>query len=195
MLIVTCTKSYRLKKSDCDAFILIDSTNNTTAEKDSGTNECVRGYDLIDNVKEAIKVVCPLTVSCADIVALATRDVVPLSGGPTYGVPTGRLDGLVSNNEVNIPPPTFPVKVLSQFFMTKGITTEEMVALLGAVPSVLRKPDPTMDPTLDAKLVKLCKSNVDGATFLDQNTSFVIDQEIYKQILLKRVVWDLQFEN
>ncbi|RHN47549.1 putative peroxidase [Medicago truncatula] len=128
MLIVTCTKSYRLKKSEL----------RSSLEKDSGTNECVRGYDLIDNVKEAIKVVCPLTVSCADIVALATRDVVPLSGGPTYGVPTGRLDGLVSNNEVNIPPPTFPVKVLSQFFMTKGITTEEMVALLGAVPSVLR---------------------------------------------------------
>lgn len=46
-----------------------------------------------------------------------------------------------------------------------------------------------MDPTLDAKLVKLCKSNVDGATFLDQNTSFVIDQEIYKQILLKRGIF------
>jgi hypothetical protein len=35
--------------------------------------------------------------------------------------------------------------------------------------------DPALDPGLDTKLVKLCNSNTNGAAFLDQNTSFVVD--------------------
>jgi len=33
-----------------------------------------------------IGAVCPSTISCADIIALATRDAVTLSGGPKYNV-------------------------------------------------------------------------------------------------------------
>ncbi|XP_058740119.1 peroxidase 44-like [Vicia villosa] len=189
----------------CDASLLIDSTKNTTSEKNTGANASVRGYDLIDDVKEAIEATCPSTVSCADIIALATRDTVALSGGPKYNVPTGRRDGLVSNgNDVNLPGPGIPIPALTQFFAAKGITVEEMVTLLGAhtvgvahcnffssrLSSNREQPDPTMDPALDAKLVKLCKSS-NGAAFLDQNTSFVVDNEFYKQILVKRGVMQI----
>ncbi|XP_039683268.1 peroxidase 44 [Medicago truncatula] len=190
----------------CDASLLIDSTKNNISEKDTGANDSVRGYDLIDDVKEAIEAACPSTVSCADIVALATRDAVALSGGPKYNIPTGRRDGLIANrDDVDLPGPNIPIGALSQFFAAKGITTEEMVTLLGAhtvgvahcgffasrLSSVRGKPDPTMDPALDTKLVKLCKSNSDGAAFLDQNTSFTVDNEFYKQILLKRGIMQI----
>lgn len=155
-------------------------------------------------MKESLESACPSTVSCADIITLATRDATALSGGPKYAVPTGRRDGLISNvNEVGIPGPNAPVQIISQFFASKNITTQEMVTLFGAHTvgvahcgffssrlSSFRggQPDPTMDPALDAKLVKLCNTNgnVDPAAFLDQNTSFTVDNEFYKQILLKR---------
>ncbi|KAK7396116.1 hypothetical protein VNO78_16896 [Psophocarpus tetragonolobus] len=189
----------------CDASILINSTKSNTAEKDSGANDSVRGYDLIDEVKQTLEDACPSTVSCADIITLATRDAVALSGGPKYDVPTGRRDGLVSNiNNVNIPGPNSLVSVISQFFEKNlGLTTQEMVTLFGAhtvgvahcsffanrLSSSGGKPDPTMDPALSAKLVKLCSSSRDDpATPLDQKTSFLVDNEFYKQILAKKGV-------
>ncbi|CAI8613678.1 unnamed protein product [Vicia faba] len=190
----------------CDASLLIDPTKNTTSEKQTGANASVRGFDLIDDVKEAIEATCPSTVSCADIIALATRDAVALSGGPKYNVPTGRRDGLVSNrNDVDLPGPGIAIPDLKKFFAAKGITVEEMVTLLGAhtvgvahcgfflsrLSSNREKPDPTMDPALDTKLVNLCKSSNTAAAFLDQNTSFVFDNEFYKQILLKRGVMQI----
>ena len=94
----------------CDASILIDSTSKEQSEKDAGPNLTVRGYELIDAAKKNLEAACPSKVSCADIVALATRDAVFLSGGPFYPVPTGRRDGLVSNpDEVNLPGPTLSV--------------------------------------------------------------------------------------
>ncbi|XP_027348129.1 peroxidase 44-like [Abrus precatorius] len=189
----------------CDASILIDSTDDTP-EKESGTNEGVRGFDLIDEVKESLEAACPSTVSCADIITLATRDAVALSGGPKYDVPTGRRDGLVSNaNDIKIPGPSNPVSVISQFFASKGITTQEMVTLFGAhtvgvahcsffsdrFSNSQGKPDPTMDPSLSAKLMKLCNSTGDPATPLDQKTSFLVDNQFYKQILVKRGVLEI----
>ncbi|KHN42187.1 Peroxidase 44 [Glycine soja] len=185
----------------CDASILINSTKANTAEKEAGANGSVRGYDLIDEAKKTLEAACPSTVSCADIITLATRDAVALSGGPQYDVPTGRRDGLVSNiDDVNIPGPNTPVSVTSQFFASKGITTQEMVTLFGAHTVGVAhcsffdgrlsgaKPDPTMDPALNAKLVKLCSSRGDPATPLDQKSSFVFDNEFYEQILAKKGV-------
>lgn len=189
-----------MQSQGCDASILINSTNGNTAEKDSGTNGGVRGYDLIDDVKETLEAACPSTVSCADIITLATRDAVALSGGPKYAVLTGRRDGLVSvTSDVNIPGPSSPVSTISQFFNSLGLSTQEMVTLFGAhtvgvahcsfFTNRLSSPDPTMDPALNAKLVKLCNSrNDDPATGLDQKTSFVFDNEFYKQILAKKGV-------
>ncbi|XP_061348040.1 peroxidase 44 [Gastrolobium bilobum] len=184
----------------CDASILIDSTKNNTSEKNTTANATVRGYDLIDEVKESLEATCPSTVSCADIITLATRDAVALSGGSKYVVPTGRHDGLVSNsNEVDLPGPSTPVPLASQIFAKKGITTEEMVTLLGAHTVGVahcnffsnrlgRVPDPSMDPALEAKLAKLCNSTLsdDPAAFLDQKTPFLVDNQFYKQVLVKR---------
>ena len=189
----------------CDASILIDSTSNNQAEKDAGPNTSVREFALIDQIKTQLEAACPKTVSCADIIALGTRDAVALARGPKYSVPTGRRDGKISRaSEVNLPGPTFTVAQAQQSFSARGLTINDMVVLLGghtvgtAHCSFFQDritnfqgtgaPDPTMDKALVTKLRAVCGSNpnVNPTAFLDQNTSFVVDNEFYNQIKNKR---------
>ena len=71
----------------CDASVLIASPNND-AEKDSPDDDSLAGdgYDTVNRVKTRLEKECPGVVSCSDILALATRDVVHLvsSGTPLY---------------------------------------------------------------------------------------------------------------
>ena len=60
----------------CDASVLLDSTTNTTAEKDASPNLSLSGYDVIDDIKARLEEECPEIVSCADILTLAARDAV-----------------------------------------------------------------------------------------------------------------------
>ena len=53
---------------------MIDSTTGKPSEKIAGPNASVRGFEIIDEAKREIELVCPKTVSCADIVTIATRD-------------------------------------------------------------------------------------------------------------------------
>lgn len=62
-------------KKGCDASILVDGNN---SEKTAFANAGVRGYEIIDLAKAAVEAICPSLVSCADIVAIATRDAVSL---------------------------------------------------------------------------------------------------------------------
>ena len=59
----------------CDASVLLDSLAKQ-AEKDAPPNKILRGYEVIERVKTALEIHCPGVVSCADIVALVSRDVV-----------------------------------------------------------------------------------------------------------------------
>ncbi|MED6118937.1 hypothetical protein PIB30_007442 [Stylosanthes scabra] len=188
----------------CDASILIDSKKGNQSEKDAGANGTVRGFEIIDEAKKLLEKACPNTVSCADIITLATRDSVDMAGGPKYAVPTGRRDGLVSNpNNVNLPGPDSTVAQAFQIFRSNGMSLNEMVTLLGAHTvgvahcgffiNRLGGSDKTMDATLSSNLGKLCGTpskpkNNNGKTFLDQNTSLVFDNQFYKQILKRQGV-------
>lgn len=197
----------------CDASILIDSTSTNQTEKDAFANLTVRGYELIDLIKFNLEITCPQTVSCADIIALATRDSVALAGGPQYNIPTGRRDGLISRaDEVDLPGPASTVSQAQQAFRTRGMTINDMVVLLGGHSIGVTHcsffqdrltnfqgtggPDPTMDPDLVTDLTNTCGSdpNSDPTVFLDENSSFVLDNEYYNQIMNNRGLLEIDQE-
>ncbi|CDY47353.1 BnaCnng14900D [Brassica napus] len=117
----------------CDASILLDSTNDNTAEKDSPGNLSLRGYEIIYDTKQEIENTCPGVVSCADILAMAARDAVFWAGGPFYQIPKGRFDGKRSKIEdtKNLLPPSFNASQLIQAFGQRGFSPKDVVALSG----------------------------------------------------------------
>ncbi|KAG8383335.1 hypothetical protein BUALT_Bualt04G0001800 [Buddleja alternifolia] len=180
----------------CDASILIDSTKDNTAEKDSPANLSLRGYEIIDAAKEQIERQCPGVVSCADIVAMAARDAVFFSGGPVYDIPTGRKDGRRSKIEdtINLPPPTLNSSELIRMFGQRGFTAQEMVALSGAhtlgiarctsFKSRLNNVDSTLDTQFAKTLSKTCSAGDNAAQPFD-STRNTFDNDYFNALLRK----------
>ncbi|GLJ26737.1 hypothetical protein SUGI_0520970 [Cryptomeria japonica] len=121
----------------CDASVLITSTAQHKAERDADINLSLSGdgFDAVTRAKTAVEAKCPGIVSCADIMAIATRDLLTLVGGPYYDVKKGRKDSLVSDAwrvDGNIPLTTMSVDELNTLFATRGFNQTEMTALSGA---------------------------------------------------------------
>ncbi|XP_027178334.1 peroxidase 51-like [Coffea eugenioides] len=123
----------------CDASVIIASTPNNQAEKDHPDNLSLAGdgFDTVIKAKAAVDAVasCRNKVSCADILAMAARDVIALAGGPSYAVELGRLDGLSSTaSSVNgrLPKPSFNLNQLNAIFAANGLSQTDMIALSGA---------------------------------------------------------------
>ncbi|MCV5004502.1 hypothetical protein OFM39_33120, partial [Escherichia coli] len=57
----------------CDGSVLITGSG---TERSTPQNSGIQGYDAIDDAKAQLEAACPGVVSCADILALATRDAV-----------------------------------------------------------------------------------------------------------------------
>ncbi|KAL4184188.1 hypothetical protein AMTRI_Chr11g102110 [Amborella trichopoda] len=156
----------------CDGSVLIDSTKDNTAEKDSPANLSLRGYEVVDEAKQEVEKQCPGLVSCADILAMAARDAVLLSGGPLYDVPKGRKDGRRSKIEdtINLPPPILNASQLIKTFSQHGFSAQEMVALAGGhtlgvarcssfkgrLSDSTHSADPTMSPDFAKTLSSTC---------------------------------------
>ncbi|KAK6923358.1 hem peroxidase [Dillenia turbinata] len=77
----------------CDASLLLDDTPTMLGEKHSLENK------VIDEAKAAVEKICPGVVSCADILVMASRDAVVLSGGITWDVKLGRKDSLTASQK------------------------------------------------------------------------------------------------
>ncbi|OQU79221.1 hypothetical protein SORBI_3008G114700 [Sorghum bicolor] len=117
----------------CDASVLLDSTAGNTAEKDAAPNGSLGGFDVIDTAKAVLEAICPGTVSCADIVALAARDAVSLQlGRDLWDVQLGRRDGVVSRASealADIPSPSDNFTTLEARFGSKGLDVKDLVIL------------------------------------------------------------------
>ncbi|KAK4492997.1 hypothetical protein RD792_000036 [Penstemon davidsonii] len=121
----------------CDASVLLNFTSSTgnQTEKVAVPNQTLRGFGFIDRVKSLLEAECPGVISCADIVALVARDSVVAIGGPSWRVPTGRRDGVVSNASealAQIPAPTSNFSTLQTDFANKGLNLKDLVLLSGA---------------------------------------------------------------
>ncbi|XP_071693426.1 peroxidase 31-like [Rutidosis leptorrhynchoides] len=121
----------------CDASVLVSSTHFNKAERDADINLSLPGdgFDVVVRAKTALELTCPGVVSCSDILAVATRNLVTMMGGPFYNVKLGRRDGRVSSAwrvEGNLPRPSMNVNQLIALFKSKGFSVQEMVALTGA---------------------------------------------------------------
>ncbi|KDP28962.1 hypothetical protein JCGZ_19656 [Jatropha curcas] len=163
----------------CDASILIDGPN---TEKTAGPNLLLRGYEVIDDAKTQLEAACPGIVSCADILALAARDSVILTNGPSWAVPTGRRDGRVSSasDAANLPGFTDSIAVQIQKFADLGLNTQDLVTLVGGhtigtsacqffryrlynFTTTGNGADPSIDPSFLPQLQTLCPQNGDAS--------------------------------
>ncbi|XP_010689572.2 peroxidase 27 [Beta vulgaris subsp. vulgaris] len=193
----------------CDASLLINPTaaNNQT-EKTAIPNSTLRGFEIIDNIKSALERECPGVVSCADILALASRDAVTTISGPWWEVPTGRRDGKVSlASEANalIPSPFADIATLKQNFAALGLTTKDLVVLSGShtigighcfvIQSRLYNftgngdTDPSISPSYAAWLKTRCRPSSNDFTsfvFMDRITPKVFDEKYYTMVTQNR---------
>ncbi|KAF7809621.1 Peroxidase 64 [Senna tora] len=187
----------------CDASVLLNSKGNNKAEKDGPPNISLHAFHAIDNAKSQVENSCPGVVSCADILALAARDAVFLSGGPSWDVPKGRKDGRTSkaSETIQLPAPTFNISQLQQSFSQRGLSMEDLVALSGGHTlgfshcssfqnrihnfNTTHDVDPSLKPSFAAKLKSICplKSRPKNAgTTIDPSTT-TFDNTYYKAIL------------
>ncbi|XP_027127002.1 putative Peroxidase 48 isoform X1 [Coffea arabica] len=120
----------------CDASVLLTDTNGTSVvERQAIPNRTLKGFEFIDMIKEELEKECPGVVSCSDIMVLATRNCILLSGGPYYPVYTGRRDNnqsFFSEALSDIPRPNGKIFEALHLFSLRGFNTRETVALLGA---------------------------------------------------------------
>ncbi|KAL6647669.1 hypothetical protein ACP70R_015106 [Stipagrostis hirtigluma subsp. patula] len=187
----------------CDASVVVASTANNTAEKDHPNNLSLAGdgFDTVARAKAAVDAVprCRGRVSCADILAMATRDVIALAGGPAYAVELGRLDGLSSTaSSVNgkLPAPFLNLDQLTAVFAVNGLSQADMIALSAGHTVGLahcrtfsgRISGPSADPTLNqsyaAQLRAECPPNVDPriAVSMDPATPRAFDNQYFKNL-------------
>lgn len=183
----------------CDASVLLNSKGSSKAEKDGPPNVSLHAFYVTDSAKKQVEALCPGVVSCADILALAARDAVFLSGGPTWDVPKGRKDGRTSkaSETVQLPAPTFNISQLQQSFSQRGLSMEDLVALSGghtlgfahcsSFQSRINtnNVDPTINPSFAESLRNVCpihnKAKNAGANMDPSSTTF--DNTYYKLIL------------
>ncbi|KAI9123217.1 hypothetical protein K1719_006106 [Acacia pycnantha] len=120
----------------CDASVLLANAN---AEKDHPDDLSLAGdgFDTVIKAKAAVDrdPQCRNKVSCADILALATRDVINLAGGPFYDVELGRRDGRIStiaSVQHSLPQPSDTLDQLNSQFSRRGLSQTDLIALSGA---------------------------------------------------------------
>uniref|UniRef100_A0A2N9IQ84 peroxidase n=1 Tax=Fagus sylvatica TaxID=28930 RepID=A0A2N9IQ84_FAGSY len=179
---------------------------NSDAEKDAQDNLSLAGdgFDTVIKAKQAVEQSCPGIVSCADILAIAARDVVVLGGGPSFNVELGRRDGLISQASRvagNLPDPTFHLNELNTMFAEHNLSQNDMIALSGAHTlgfshcsrfanrlysfSSSSLVDPSLNSDYAKQLEAACPQNVDPSIAIDMDpvTPRTFDNVYYQNLV------------
>ncbi|PWA56365.1 peroxidase superfamily protein [Artemisia annua] len=198
----------------CDGSVLLNFTSSSgnQTEKVAVPNRTLRGFGFIDAIKSLVEAECPGVVSCADIIALAARDSIVLTGGPSWKVPTGRRDGLLSNASealAQIPAPTDNITILIQKFANKSLDLKDLVLLSGAhtigiahCPSFSNRlynftGVGDRDPSLDSEYADVlrstkCRTQNDNTTIveMDPGSRKTFDLSYYTLLLKRRGLFE-----
>ncbi|KAG6396483.1 hypothetical protein SASPL_142634 [Salvia splendens] len=190
----------------CDASILLDTTptSEQVEKKAKHNGPLVRGYEVVDDIKAELEKACPGVVSCADILAFATRDSLVYSGVPFYGVTAGRRDArasLATNVEGNLPLPDATAEDNIRLFEKKGMMLEDLILLVGAHSigtahcSIVagRFRDKEKEKNIDKgywikmQTMTVCQSEIQDVPF-DPFSHHKMDSRFYKELLTNRAL-------
>ncbi|GFZ20756.1 peroxidase superfamily protein [Actinidia rufa] len=186
----------------CDGSVLLDGSD---GEKFAFPNlNSARGFEVMDSIKSSVESACPGVVSCADILAIAARDAILLSGGNSWKVLLGRRDGLVANQtgaNIALPAPTEKIPSITAKFAAQGLNLTDVVVLSGGHSigfarcvtfsdrlfnfSSTGAPDSTMETTMVSDLQGRCPITGDGnntAPF-DRNSTDLFDNHYFQNLL------------
>ncbi|AQL03622.1 Peroxidase 4 [Zea mays] len=188
----------------CDGSVLLDETPFFESEKDATPNaNSLHGFDVIDEIKSYVEHACPATVSCADILALASRDAVALLGGPSWKVQLGRKDSRVANRtgaEYGLPAPNSTLAELINLFKQYDLDARDMAALSGAhtigtarchhyrdrVYGYNGEGGADIDPSFAELRRQTCQSAYDAPAPFDEQTPMRFDNAYYRDLVGRR---------
>ncbi|KAG8058580.1 hypothetical protein GUJ93_ZPchr0002g23954 [Zizania palustris] len=188
----------------CDASILLDVVpGGLQSEKAAFPNvNSVRGFEVIDQIKSNVELLCPGVVSCADITALAARDSTVLLGGPSWDVPLGRRDSTTASFDTantDLPGPDQNLARLISAFGNKGLSARDMTALSGAHTIGFSQCQNFRDhiyndTNIDPAFAALRRGNCPAATGngdsnlapFDVQTPLIFDSAYYRNLLARR---------
>ncbi|KAL3628543.1 Peroxidase 21 [Castilleja foliolosa] len=187
----------------CDASLLLETVKGgVKSEQTASGNFGMRNFKYIKTIKDALEKACPVTVSCADIIALSAKEGSIMLKGPVIEIKTGRKDGKQSYASLvdqSIPHHNVTMSTVLSTFQKIGIDTEGAVALFGAhsvgrvhcvnlVPRLYPTIDPTLDPAYAKYLIGRCPSPIPNPEAVeysrnDRVTTMILDNMYYKNIL------------
>ncbi|RWV92789.1 hypothetical protein GW17_00044800 [Ensete ventricosum] len=172
----------------CDASLLVSTNAFNRAERDADDNISLPGdgFDAVVRAKTALELQCPGVVSCADILALATRDLVLMLGGPHYAVRLGRKDALASTADSvagHLPSPNMTMDQLISLFEQNNEFASRIYSFNGGDQDAH---DPALNPRFAQALQKACANYVEDPTiaaFNDVMTPGKFDNMYYQNLL------------
>ncbi|XP_072973595.1 peroxidase 46-like [Typha angustifolia] len=183
----------------CDGSVLIQGNG---TERSDPANKSLGGFHVVETAKRVLEVLCPGTVSCADILVLAARDAVEIAGGPFVQVPLGRKDGRISsasNVRPNMIDTSFSLDEMAKLFSSKGLSIDDLVILSGAhtigsahcssfserfqqdSKGSLVPIDSSLDKNYATELIKKCPADASPTVSVDNDpvTASLFDNQYY----------------
>ncbi|KAG0618098.1 hypothetical protein M758_4G038900 [Ceratodon purpureus] len=181
----------------CDGSVLLDNSTDFETEKDAAANiNSARGFEVIDTIKAAVEAACPNTVSCADILAITSRDcAVEVGLTSNYAVLLGRRDSLTASKaqaNISLPAPNLNFSGLVQNFAAVGLDETDLVALSGAhtigrancsllLLFALNNVD--INPDFNSTVFQECLANTSSLQNLDLTTPDDFDNNYYGNLI------------
>ncbi|NP_001284470.1 peroxidase 2-like precursor [Cucumis melo] len=185
----------------CDGSVLLEDAPGIVSELNSPGNQGIQGLEIVDAIKADVEKECPGIVSCADILAQASKDSVDVQGGPSWRVLYGRRDSRIANKtgaDSNLASPFETLDQLKAKFKNVGLNTVDLVALSGAHTfgrsrcrffshrfanfNNTGSPDPSLNPDYRRFLEGVCSAGADTRANFDPVTPDIFDKNYYTNL-------------